>query len=69
MPETRDPLLTAKDLIEMLGVSRDTFDKWRHSGRGPTAYRLPNGKLRFRRSDVEKWFEGLALEGVKNARR
>ncbi len=48
MPDARDPLLTVKDLLEVLCVSRDTFDKWRCSGRGPVAYKLPNEKLRFK---------------------
>jgi predicted DNA-binding transcriptional regulator AlpA len=69
MPETRDPLLTVKDLFEILGVSRDTFDKRRYSGRAPLAYKLPNGSLRFRTSVVEEWLEGQADRESQEARR
>lgn len=68
MDKTNDALLTVVDLLEMLGVTRNTFDKWRRSGKGPVAYRLPNGSLRFRKSDVEAWFENLLLEDAETAR-
>ena len=68
MEETRDPLLTVKDLLEMLGVSRDTFDKWRQTDRGPVAYRLPNGSLRFKLSDIEAWLEGLTVDDPETIR-
>jgi predicted DNA-binding transcriptional regulator AlpA len=67
--ETNDALLTVVDLLEILGVTRNTFDKWRRSGRGPVAYRLPNGSLRFRKSDVEAWFENLLVENAESVRR
>lgn len=63
-----DPLLTVTDVLEILGVTRNTFDKWRRSGRGPAAYRLPNGSLRFRKSDVEAWFEDLLVEDAETVR-
>lgn len=66
--ETNDTLLTVVDLLEMLGVTRNTFDKWRRSGKGPVAYRLPNGSLRFRKSDVEAWFENLLIEDAETVR-
>jgi len=69
MARENDPLLTTQEVLEILGVTRNTFDKWRSSGRGPITYRLPNGKLRFKLSDVEEWFEGLALEDPETARR
>jgi predicted DNA-binding transcriptional regulator AlpA len=67
--ETNDALLTVVALLEILGVTRNTFDKWRRSGRGPAAYRLPNGSLRFRKSDVEAWFENLLIEDTESVRR
>ena len=59
MIDPRDELLTTAEVLEILGVSRDTFDKWRAARKAPPAYRLPNGKLRFRRTDVETWLQEL----------
>ena len=68
MEKTNDSLLTVKDLLEILDISRDTFDKWRSSGRGPVTYKLPNGKLRLKLTDVEEWLESLAADDPKTIR-
>lgn len=68
MDKVSDVLLTVTDVLEILGVTRNTFDKWRRSGKGPVAYRLPNGSLRFRKSDVEAWFENLLIEDAESLR-
>jgi predicted DNA-binding transcriptional regulator AlpA len=59
MAEANDPLLKVSEVLEILKVSRDTFDKWRHAGKTPPAYRLPNGSLRFRASTVYEWLDQL----------
>lgn len=53
--------LSADQLCDELGISKDTLYKWRAVGSAPRAMRLPNGKLRFRRADVEAWTEGLLV--------
>lgn len=55
MIDSQDPLLKVPEVLKMLSVSRDTFDKWRRAGKAPPAYRLPNGSLRFRTSAVNEW--------------
>jgi len=55
-----DPLLKVTEVLKILNVSRNTFDKWRRLGKTPAAYRLPNGSLRFRKSVVYEWLEWLA---------
>jgi iron complex outermembrane recepter protein len=45
-------LLTTTQAGEMLGVSRWTISRWIGEGRLP-AVRLPTGRLRIRREDVE----------------
>ncbi|MEU3649288.1 helix-turn-helix domain-containing protein [Lentzea sp. NPDC034063] len=48
-------------MLEALGgdVSRDTFYKWRQTGKGPRCFPLPNGELRCRRSDFLDWMDDL----------
>lgn len=59
MTQPADPLLKVPEVLEILNVSRDTFNKWRHAGKSPPAYRLPNGSLRFRASTVYEWLDQL----------
>jgi predicted DNA-binding transcriptional regulator AlpA len=59
MIDSPDPLLKVPEVLKMLNVSRDTFDKWRRAGKAPAAYRPPNGSLRFRTSTVYEWLNQL----------
>ena len=56
----RSTWMTTSQVCEYLGVSPDTFAKWRGKRQSPPARRLPNGQLRFRADLVEVWMEGLA---------
>jgi predicted DNA-binding transcriptional regulator AlpA len=47
--------LTVDDVCAELGIARSTFDDWRAKGRAPRCIKLPNGKLRIRRDDLEFW--------------
>jgi len=47
--------LTVDDVCAELDIARSTFDDWRAKGRAPRCIKLPNGKLRIRRSDFELW--------------
>lgn len=51
--------LTIAQVCEDLEVSRRTFYEWRAKGRAPRCIRLPNGELRVRRVDLERWENGL----------
>ncbi|MEV4411413.1 helix-turn-helix domain-containing protein [Catellatospora sp. NPDC049609] len=51
--------LTVPQVIAELQVSRSTFYGWRAAGKGPKCFRLPNGDLRIRRSDLDRWLESL----------
>jgi len=68
MTTTKDSLLTMAEVLELLGVTRSSFDKWRRRGAGPETIRLPNGQLRFRQSDLKVWIEGLFVEDREIAR-
>lgn len=54
-------LMSVPEMLEALGgdVSRDTFYKWRQTGKGPRCFPLPNGELRCKRSDFLDWMDDL----------
>lgn len=51
--------LSVKDICEELGVARSTFYDWRAAHKAPPCIKLPNGDLRVRRSDFDRWLETL----------
>ena len=51
--------LTVEQVCEDLGVARSTFYDWRAKRKGPPCVKLPNGALRIRRTDYERWLETL----------
>jgi excisionase family DNA binding protein len=55
----RTPLLTAREVSDVLGVSTETVLRWTRRGELP-AIRLPSGQIRFRESDLEGWIEERA---------
>lgn len=51
-----DVLMTVPEvLVELNGVSRRTFYRWREMGTGPSVLKLPNGELRVWRSAFMEW--------------
>jgi excisionase family DNA binding protein len=54
-----DPLLTARQLSEWLGVSAETVLRWTRRGQLP-AIRLPGGAIRIRESDLDGWLHERA---------
>jgi predicted DNA-binding transcriptional regulator AlpA len=40
---------------ELGGIARSTFHDWRAKGKAPRCIKLPNGDLRVRRSELERW--------------
>jgi predicted DNA-binding transcriptional regulator AlpA len=51
--------LTITDLCAELGVARSTFYDWRAAKKAPRCIKLPNGDIRIRLSDYERWLESL----------
>lgn len=51
--------LTVDDVCDELGVSKDTFYDWRKKGRAPKCAKLPNGSLRIRRTELDKFMTAL----------
>jgi excisionase family DNA binding protein len=62
MSETKrvEPIhLTVRDVCDELGVARSTFYDWRAAHKAPPCLKLPNGDLRIKRSDFDRWLESL----------
>jgi excisionase family DNA binding protein len=53
-PKQRDKL-TIAEVCTDLGISRRTFYEWRAKHRAPKCITLPNGSLRIRRSEYQRW--------------
>jgi excisionase family DNA binding protein len=47
--------LTVDEICAELKISRSTFYDWRAKRRGPRCITLPNGSLRVRRADLDRW--------------
>ena len=58
VPEV-DRLLTAGQVAEMTGLSKNTLSWYRHvnDGRGPKWFRLGPKKVVYKRSDVQAWLD------------
>ena len=48
------PLLTARAVAELLGVSTETVLRWSRRGELPSI-RLPGGAVRFHHGEIEAW--------------
>ena len=56
----RDELLSLTQVLSELGedgkpLPRSTFHDWRAKKRAPKCIKLPNGALRIRRSEFDRW--------------
>ncbi|MDH6587282.1 putative DNA-binding transcriptional regulator AlpA [Streptomyces sp. SAI-133] len=59
MAKFRDEMLTIPEVIAEIGIPRATFYRWRQLRKGPKAIKLPNGSVRIRRSELERWIGTL----------
>ncbi len=50
-----DEKLTIAEVCAELKISRSTFYDWRAKRRAPRCITLPNGSLRIRRRDFDRW--------------
>lgn len=55
----RDEMLSIEQVIAEIGVPRATFYRWRQLRKGPKSIKLPNGSVRIRRSELERWIAAL----------
>lgn len=59
MPKDSKTHLTIPDICAELGVARSTFYDWRAANKAPRCLKLPNGEIRVRRIDLDKWLASL----------
>ena len=49
--------LTLVQVCTELGISRSTFYDWRAKRKAPRCITLPNGSLRIRREELDRWLD------------
>jgi len=54
-PRGPNEKLTISEVCRELKISRSTFYDWRAKRRAPRCITLPNGSLRVRRADLDRW--------------
>lgn len=47
--------LSIAQVCAELNVSRSTFYDWRAKGKAPRCIKLPNGEIRVRRDELDRW--------------
>jgi len=52
--------MTLQEVYDELGISKSTWNDWKNKGRAPKHFKLPNGQVRVRRADYERWLDQLA---------
>lgn len=52
----RTRMLKLPEVLEEIDMSRAAFYRMRARGQAPKLIKLPNGHLRVRRSDLDKWW-------------
>ena len=55
VPRGPNEKLTIAEVCLELKISRSTFYDWRAKRRAPRCITLPNGSLRVRRADLDRW--------------
>lgn len=57
--KSQEEMLTVSQVLALLGVPQSTFYRWRQVGKGPRVIKLPNGAVRIRRSEFDRWLSEL----------
>ncbi|RBQ18425.1 excisionase [Spongiactinospora rosea] len=48
-------MLSIAEVLGEIDVPKSTFYRWLNTGRGPKSLKLPNGKRKIRRTDLDAW--------------
>lgn len=57
-----EKLLDTSNVSELLGVTKNTLQIWRHQGKGPKYIKLSKRAVRYRMSDVIEWVDHFMIE-------
>lgn len=69
MSNTTTELLTTDEVAELCRVDAATARWWRHVGRGPRGFKLPQSRrVLYRRTDIEQWL-AQAYDATESAAR
>lgn len=52
-----DRHITIDEICADLEIARSTFYEWGAKGRAPRCIKLPNGDIRIRRAEYERWLD------------
>lgn len=55
--QRRATALTVAEVCAELRISRSTFYEWRTKHRAPRCIKLPNGEIRIRRTELDRWLD------------
>lgn len=64
-----EPLLTARELADRLGVSAGALLRWTRAGKVPGAVKLPSGAVRYVPHRIDEWLDEceMASGGTEKA--
>jgi predicted DNA-binding transcriptional regulator AlpA len=54
---TLSSFLTVAEFCAELNIARSTFNDWRAKGTGPRCIKFPNGAIRIRRTELDRWLK------------
>ncbi|WP_100448826.1 helix-turn-helix transcriptional regulator [Glycomyces xiaoerkulensis] len=52
--------MTLQEVFAELDITKSTWNDWKNKDRAPRHFKLPNGQVRVRRADFDKWLDSLA---------
>ena len=55
-------VVTEREVIEMIKVSRATLNRWRQQDLFPNPVKMGPGRVMYRTADVVKWFEHKGVQ-------
>lgn len=65
-PNMAAELLTSQQVADLLGLKKDTIEKWRRQRRGPAFVRL-GGAIRYRQSAIRKFLDDQTVAPKESA--
>jgi excisionase family DNA binding protein len=64
IPVKSSQYLTVDEFCDAMDVARSTFYEWRAKGQAPRCMKLPNGRIRIRRAEFERWLDSREEEAA-----
>jgi len=58
-------LLTVQQVSELTGISVETLNQWRSQAKGPPYFKIEGKLVRYRKTDLLKYFEECRVSASK----